>query len=104
MFSECPYPHLNGNGHCDEKNNLPYCNFDGGDCINKEPAHPPVHVEPKAHFEDKIADVIADALAKALPSDSEPKSKWDSKKWKDLKKKKMDMQKKLTTTDTPKIE
>ena len=36
----CENPQNNGNGFCDDNNNVPECNYDGGDCcgscVNKE--------------------------------------------------------------------
>ena len=28
----CPFPWLNGNGKCDDDNNIAACNYDDGDC------------------------------------------------------------------------
>ena len=30
--NECPYPTWQGDGYCDDENNVESCDFDGGDC------------------------------------------------------------------------
>ena len=35
-LEECEVPELQGDGYCDDENNMAACNWDGGDCCNND--------------------------------------------------------------------
>ena len=35
-LEECEVPEFQGDGYCDDENNMAACNWDGGDCCNND--------------------------------------------------------------------